>query len=169
MGANQPVVQIIRACPPAADRAAEHWRPGGSTPAENWQVFDFDDSAIEYMDFLCVLTHMYSGRGLTCVLPMMASSASSNVMRMGVAIRANVPGSDDLDVSHTYSFTDVDITAGTLGQIVEGEIVLPDGSAMDNWAKGQTGMIRIRRNATHANDTMSGDAELLGDPIIRES
>jgi hypothetical protein len=33
---------------------------------------------------------------------------------------------------------------------------------MDSWSAGEMAIVRVRRNASHANDTMAGDAQLVG-------
>jgi hypothetical protein len=47
MASGDLVVKIIAILPPAANAATPDIRPGGSTPAENFQVYDFDAGTIE--------------------------------------------------------------------------------------------------------------------------
>ena len=69
MASGQRVIEVINALPPASSAATRDVRAGGSSPGEAAEVFDFDASAIEYMDFLCRLAENYAGGGLTFVLP----------------------------------------------------------------------------------------------------
>lgn len=167
MASGDAVVEIQALTQPTTSYATKDVRLGGSTPAEVLEVYDFDASTIEYLDLKCAL-HNYDGGGLTVVLPWMASTATSGVARLGVAVRRLVEDAEDVDASHSYSFTDADdTTASASGEQVYTSIAVAHGS-LDGWSNGELAVVRIRRNATHANDTMAGDLELLG-VIIRET
>lgn len=160
MASGDPVVQILRELPPGSSMAPLGRRAGGSTPAESALVWFFDASAIEYMDFLCQLRG-YDAGGLTLTLPWSATSATSNAVRWGAAIRRFQDDAEDVDTSQTYDFNDVDDTcASASGELSYPTITFTDGADMDSVADGEYFILRIRRNASHANDTMSGDAEL---------
>lgn len=160
MASGDPVVQVLREQGPLANFAPLTQRSGGSTPGEQALVWAFDAAAIEYKDFLCRLEG-YSGGGLTFSLPWSAASATSGVTRWGVAIRRLNDDAEDIDGSHTYDFNDVDDTAASAsGELSYPTVTFTDGVDMDSWADGELAIVRVRRNATHANDTMSGDAEL---------
>jgi len=155
-----PVVQIVEIMPPSTTQAALIQRNGGSTPGERVLVWAFDAAAIEYLDFKCRLTR-YAGGGLTFLLPWSATSATSGVTRWGIAIRAIPDDAEDIDASHTYDYNDVDDTAASAsGELSYPTITFTNGADMDSWADGEVAIVRVRRNATHANDTMAGDAEL---------
>lgn len=161
MASGDPVVVIVRALPPAANYATLDFRPGGSTPAESVAVHDFDGSADEYLDFLCKLIG-YGGNGLTFTLPWSATSATSGNVRWGIAIRAIPDDAEDIDAAHTYDFNSVDdACASASGELSYPTITFTNGADMDSWANGQLAIIRVRREASHANDTMDAtDAEL---------
>lgn len=155
-------MQIHEVMPPATLFAALTTRAGGSTPAEQTLCWAFDAATIEYLDFLCMLRG-YGGGGLTFTLPFMAASATTGVCRWGVAIRAIVDDAEDLDASHTYDYNDVDdTTASATGEVSYPTVTFTDGADMDSWTNGQMAIVRVRRNASHANDTMTGDSQLLG-------
>jgi hypothetical protein len=137
-------------------------RAGGSTPAEGLNVWGFaKGAAIIYLDFFCVLQN-YGGGGLTFTLPWMAATATTGVTRWGIAVRRFQAGVDDIDTAHTYVYTALDATApGTSGFTLYSTLAVTNGTNMDNWATNETAMVRVRREATHANDTMAGDAQLL--------
>ena len=161
MASGDVVVQVLEEMPPATTYATFDVRAGGSTPAESMAVWDFDPDAIEYMDFKCALKG-YDGGGLTIRLAWAATSATSNVCRWGAAIRRFQDDAEDVDTSQTYDYNDVDCTAASAsGEIVYDNITFTDGADMDSWADGELAIVRIYRNADHANDTMSGDAELV--------
>ena len=163
MASGKPVVEVINALPPASSAATRDVRPGGSSPAESAEVFDFDAAADEYMDFLCRLSEDYAGGGLTFILPWSATSANSGVTRWGIAIRRIQDDAEDIDASQTYDFNEADDTAASLsGELSYPTITFTNGADMDSWAAGELAIVRVMRNADHANDTMTGDAELWG-------
>lgn len=162
MASGDVVVAILEAAPPATSYATFDTRAGGSTPAESVPCYDFDPDAIEYMDFPAFLKG-YDGGGLTIRLAWASTSATSNVCRWGVAIRRFADDAEDIDTSQTYDYNDVDCTAASAsGEVVYDNITFTDGADMDSWADGEWAIIRVRRNATHVNDNMAGDAELVG-------
>ena len=162
MASGAPVVQILEVMPPGASACALGYRAGGSTPAEAVPVYLFDASAIEYLDFKAVLRG-YGGGGLTFYLPWSATSATSGATRWGIAIRRMQDDAEDVDTAQTYDFNEVDDTAATAsGELSYPTITFADGADMDSWAEGEVAIVRVRRNASHANDTMTGDAELWG-------
>jgi hypothetical protein len=121
-----------------------------------------DATNINYLDFLCVLRG-YGGGGLTFTLPWMAATAITGVTRWGIAIRRFQAGTDDLDTAHTYVYTALDATApGTSGFTLYSALAVTNGANMDNWTTDELAIVRVRRESTHANDTMVGDAHLLG-------
>lgn len=160
MATGDPVVNVIHMLPPATLFASPIRRAGGASPVENVIVWAFDAATIEYMDFLCHLKG-YGGNGLTFTLPYSATSATSGVCRWGIGIRAIPDDTEDIDAAHTYDFNDVDDTAATVsGELSYPTVTFTNGADMDSWAEGELAIVRVRRNASHANDTMTGDAEL---------
>lgn len=161
MATGEPVVQILKAMPPAANAATIDYRPGGSTPAEQFMVWDFDSSTVEYMDFLCKLEG-YAGGGLTFTIPWSSDGATSGDVIWSIAIRRIQDDAEDVDGSHTYVYQDVtDTTASASGELSYPTLALTDGAQMDSWAEGELSNIRIRRRADQGGDTMnSNDAEL---------
>lgn len=160
MASGDPVVIVHEVLPPATLFAQLARRPGGSTPVEGANIWGFDAATIWYLDFLCSLRG-YGGAGLTFTLPWMAATATSGVTRWGTAVRRLQAGTDDIDASHTYDFNVLDATApGTSGFTLYSEIAHTDGADMDSWANGELAIVRVRREANHANDTMAGNAQL---------
>lgn len=161
MASGDEVVQIRRILYPAANFAQMSQRAGGSTPGERVAGLHlFDAATIEYLDFLCRLKG-YGGGGLTFRLPWSAVSATSGAVRWGIAIRRIADDAEDIDASHSYDYNDVDDTAASAsGELSIPTITFTDGADMDSWANGEWAIVRVRRNASHANDTMTGDAEL---------
>lgn len=160
MASGAVVGQVLDIMYPAANFAQLTVRIGGSTPAERVLIHAFDAATIEYLDFKVMLRGYASG-GLTIDLPWSAASATSGVCRWGVAVRRIQDDAEDIDTSQTYDFNDVDDTAASAsGELSYPVVTFTDGADMDSWANGELAIVRVRRNATHANDTMTGDAEL---------
>ena len=161
MASNAPVVQVIRDMPTGTLFAPLLLRAGGSTPIEGVTYWSFDAATIWYLDFLCLLRG-YSGGGLTFTLPWMAASATTGVTRWGIAIRRLQDDAEDVDTSQTYDYNDADdTTADVSGELSYATITFTDGADMDSWANGEYAIVRVRRNASHANDTMAGNSQLL--------
>ena len=162
MASGDAVVQIISVTPPGTAYATFDVRPGGSTPAENIPVWDFDASSSEYLDYLCKLEG-YSGGGLTFTIPWSATSATSGTARWEIGIRAVPDDAEDIDVSHSYQFNGVsDVAPSASGELSYPTITFTDGADMDSWAEGEMAVVRIYRDHDHADDGMTGDAELWG-------
>ncbi len=163
MASGAPVVQVLEVWTPATAFAVPDTLAGGSTPAERAGFWSFDDTTIEYLDFLCYLLG-YGGGGLHFWLPWSAASATTGNVFWQTAVRALVPGTDTFSVSHTYSFVNSVSTApGTLNQLQHAGPAHSDGADMDNWSNGELAVVRVRRAGDDAtNDTMNGDARLWG-------
>lgn len=169
MATGDIVGQIIRVIPPATSYATPDVRPGGSSPAENFPVWDFDDTTAEYMDFLCYLGPNYAGGGITIVLPWTATSATSNSVVWQAAFR-RLNTAEDVDTSQTYDYNaaSASTASSTNGQPVYPTVAFTNGADMDSVAAGDLFMLRVGRLPTDAGDTMTGDAELWT-PIIKET
>lgn len=166
---NKVVGRILRIVQPATLYAAEDVRVGGSTPAENFPVWNFDASTDEYLDFYCQLDPSYAGRGLTVRLAWAAASATSGNCIWRAAIRAFVDDTDDIDVSHTYDYNSITVAAASAsGEIVYDDVTFTSGSDMDSLAAGEFFILRVTRDADNASDTMTGDAQLVA-VSIRET
>lgn len=169
MASNDVVGQIWRILQPATLFATLDARAGGSTPAENYTVYDFDDTTAEYLDYLCYLGPNYAGGGLTITLPWTATSATSNAVVWRAAIR-RLNTSEDVDASHSYDFNSASASSApaTNGQPVYPTVAFTSGADMDSLVAGEMFILRVGRLPTDAGDTMTGDAELWL-PVIRET
>lgn len=165
------VVGILREIiQPAATYPGRDTRPGGSTPAENFPVFNFDPTNDEYLDFHYTLSPLYNGNGLTVRIGWAAATATSGNVIWRAAVRASPDDAEDMDSSHTYDYNSVTAaTASAAGETVYDEITFTSGSDMDSLAAGEDFILRISRNASSASDTMTtSDAQLLS-VVIRET
>jgi hypothetical protein len=164
------VVSVLDVFVPTTLFAVLTRRVGASAPAEGINVWAFDAATIWYLDFLCVLRGLSASGGLTFTLPWTAATATTGVTRWGIAIRRLQAGTDDIDVAHTYDYNVLDATApATSGFVLYSEIAFTTGVDMDSWANNELAIVRVRREANHANDTMAGNAELHGVPWGRET
>jgi len=162
MASGQPVVIILDTLVPNANSPQLTIRTGGSTPAERVTLWAFDAATIEYIDFKCMLMGYGSG-GLTFSHPWSGATATTGVARTGIAIRRMADDAEDIDTSKTYDYNDTDDTvASASGEESYPTTAFTDGADMDSWANGEIAIVRFRRNASHANDTMAGDLELWG-------
>jgi hypothetical protein len=169
MAGGDAVVQVLAVMPPGSDAATMDVRQGGSTPAENVIVYDFDAAADEYMDYLCKLEG-YDGGGLTFTLVWSASSATSGQVRWEIGIRRAQDDAEDIDGSHSYQYNGVSDTAPSAsGEVSYPTIAFSDGADMDSWAEGELAIVRVHRDYDHGDDGMTGDAELWGSPLGLES
>jgi len=160
MASGDPVVQVLCIMPPGASAATMDARAGGSAPAENVIVYDFDASSDEYLDFLC-RREGYDGSGLTFTLPWSASSATSGQTRWEAAVRRIADDAEDIDVSHSYVYNAVSDTAPSAsGELSYPTIAFTNGADMDSWADTELAIVRVHRDYDHAEQDMIRDAEL---------
>lgn len=171
MASGEVVGQVIRGLTPKTAWAQPSAVEGGSSPVEVLEVIDFSGSSsdVESYDFLCRLLSNYGGGGLTIKLPW-TSAVNTNDVVWQAAIRRLALDSEDFDTSHTYDFNTVTDTApGTIGHITEAQITFTDGSDMDSLAAGELFILRIKRDAGNASDSMTSDARLIPALLISET
>ena len=164
MASGDPVVQVLAVMPPGSGAATMDVRVGGSTPAENVIVYDFDAASDEYMDYLCKLEG-YGGGGLTFTRPYSMSSATSGGVRIELAIR-RMDTAEDIDGAHSYDYNGVSSDVpGTSGALAYPTIAFTNGSDMDSLAEGELFILREHRDYDHAYDDAAGDLEGWGAPV----
>jgi hypothetical protein len=169
MASGGNVGKILKAMPPDANAATIDFRSGGSTPGEQYMVWDFDHTTVEYMDFLCFLIG-YDGGGLDVVIPWSADGTNAGNVIWSVAFRAIPDDTEDVDAVHAYAYNDVTDAAPSVdGEVVYPEISFTDGADMDSWADGELAIMRVRRRADQAGDTMNANDAQLWMPVIKET
>lgn len=125
------------------------------------RVLDFDAASIEAAIFRGVLPSHYAGGGLTLDLYWMATTATSGDVKWGVAYEENDPGNNDLDAdAFGTESTAIGTTNGTSGKVTKTTITITHAN-MGSPAAGDPFRLKVRRVASDAADTMTGDAELL--------
>jgi hypothetical protein len=140
--------------PPAANYATLDTRNGHL-------VLDFDDTTQETAIFTGVLPRHYAAGGITVYLHWAATSATTGTVGWDVAFERIGAGSQDLDAdgfatAQTVTAATVDATSGNV-KITN--VAIANGVNLDSIAVGESFRVRIRRDV--ANDTATGDAELL--------
>lgn len=125
---------------------------------------DHDDTTDESSIFTFIMPRAYAGGGVTVYPHVAFTSATSGVGRLDIAFERIGDGSQDIDSDGFASAQSVDITApGTSGNVESStSVAFTDGAQMDSIAAGELCRIKVTRDANHANDTASGDLELLG-------
>jgi hypothetical protein len=125
-------------------------------------VLDFDADADEAAVFTGVLPRAYAGGGVTVYLHWAATSATSGNVVWDVSFERI--GDDVLDIDSDSFAAVQSVTAaasGTSGNVVIDTIAFTNGAQMDSVAAGEAFRLKINRDANNANDTMTGDAELV--------
>lgn len=124
-------------------------------------VLDFDDASDEATHFAGILPSTYSGGDLSAVVTFAASSATTGDIVWAIAFERIEPGVTDLDTdgfgAESSAAASVDSTAGVTQQMT----LSLAASGMDNAQAGDLFRVRLRRIATNASDTVSGDAEFV--------
>ena len=127
----------------------------------NHPVLDFDTTTQETAQFTGVLPRNYAGGGITVYVHWAATSATTGTIGWDVSFERIGTGSQDID-SDGYA-TAQTITAatvsGTSGNVSVTNVAVSNGANMDSIAVGEAFRLRIRRDV--ANDTATGDAELV--------
>lgn len=148
--------------PTAASGATIGRRTGGSTPAEQFYVLEFDAASDEHADFRDVMPQHYGGGGLTCRIYWGAATATTGNVVWNMAFRSIEDDAEDIDTSHTYTANTVTDAAPTAaGEYTAAVITFTDGADMDNVGAGDLYILRLTRDADNASDTMAGDAQVV--------
>jgi hypothetical protein len=134
----------------------------------NRPVLDFDTTTQEAAIFTGILPSDYAGAGVTVTLFCSLTSATSGTVGWDVAFERTLESSDDIDSdSFATAQTVTAVTVpGTSGQILKMSVNISHGANMDSLAAGDLFRIRVRRDV--ANDTATGDAELLRVAMVEQ-
>lgn len=123
---------------------------------------DFDDTVAEYAIFASVLPRHYSGLGITARVCWRATTATSGSAVWTAAFERHDTTHDcDADsFASAQSGTGAANTGGS-GRPTYTDIALTNAQ-IDGLVVGERFRLQIGRAPAHANDTMVGDAELMG-------
>lgn len=146
------------------------FRPGDNEPpASNFAtldlrnshpVLDFDTTTQESALFSAVLPRSYAGGGITVYVHWAATTATTGTVGWDVAFE-RVGTAQDLDADSfaTAQTVTAATVSGTSGVVSITNVAVSDGANIDSLAAGEAFRLRIRRDV--ANDTATGDAELV--------
>jgi len=146
---------------PATLAAALDIVVGTSTPAENIPVLAYDDTTVEYADWLCWLPRSYGGGGLTLTFGWAAAAATNNGV-WAAAFRHVPDDAEDLNTTaHTYDYnTTADLTpASAVGEVVYDTLTFTNGADMDSVVAGSYFILRVKRPAP-SGTKITGDQYL---------
>lgn len=121
---------------------------------------DFDTSTQETIYFTATCPTNYSGNGVIVYLTWAASTATSGTIGWDVSFENMRASSTDIDSDSFATAQTVTATTvpSTSGELQGSNVVVADGTNMDNLTGLDIFRVRIRRDV--ANDTAAGDAEL---------
>lgn len=146
-----------------------HNEPPSSSPAtpdlrNQIPVLDFDAGADEAAIFSGVMPRNYAGGGITIYIHYLATSATSGNAIWQTELERNHEAGDDLDSDSfaTGNKCSADAVDGTSGKVCVVSIAHTSGAQMDSLAAGEAFRLRLKRlGSSDANDTVSGDLELM--------
>jgi hypothetical protein len=132
----------------------------------NHLVLDFDAATDEEAVFPIVMPRNYSATtGITLTIAWMATTATTGNVVWQAGIERHEDDAVDLDSDSFAALngSGASATASVSGEVQYTTITFTDGADMDSLAAGESGRLKLRRDAddTSATDSMSGDAELL--------
>jgi hypothetical protein len=124
-------------------------------------VLDFDTTTQETAIFKGVLPTHYDGGGITVYVHWAATSATSGTIGWDVAFERIGDSQQDIDSDGFATAQTITATTvpGTSGHVDITSVAISNGSNIDSIAVGEVFRLRLRRDV--ANDTATGDAEML--------
>lgn len=124
-------------------------------------AINFDAATDEAAIFTGVLGG-YAGGGLTVRLLWCAVSATSGNVVWSAAVERIHEGTLDIDADSFAASKSVTATApGTSGITRHDDITFAHGAEIDSLSNNEAFRLKISRDADHASDTMTGDAQIL--------
>lgn len=135
--------------------------PGTFDTRNGTAVLDFDTTTQEIAIFLSVLPSDYQSGGIQVCTHWAAATATTGTIGWDVAFERIGAGSQDIDSDGFASAQTITATtvSGTSGNVSITCVTATDGANIDSLAGGESFRLRIRRDV--ANDTATGDAQLL--------
>lgn len=123
---------------------------------------DFDTTTQETAIFTGIMPRNYAGGGVTVYVYSALTSATTGTVGWDLAFELMTDGTLDIDADSfaTAQTVTASTVPGTSGIVHEQSLNISNGANMDSVTAGDMFRLRIRRDV--ANDTASGDAELLG-------
>lgn len=127
-------------------------------------ILVFPDAVVYVAVFTGILPASYGGGGLTVEIEWMCSTTSTNKVCFGGYIERMDVGSTDYD-SDSYASEQIDTTGvaanATSGITSKTTLTFTSGANMDSLAAGDTFRLKIARETGQANDTNTGDIQVV--------
>lgn len=165
MASGEPIflIDAISAPGAVADQMLPDLITGASTPAEAIPVWKTTDAVINYLDFYGTVSPTYGAAADIVVTLAWSAAVASGNGRWAAGLRAIPDDAEDLDTTaFTYNYITADDAApSVIGEVAYLALTLT-GTPLDSIAAGQRGILRVRREGDHANDTLSAVAYLHG-------
>ncbi len=124
-------------------------------------VLAFDASTNEYTVFVSYVPSHYAGGGLTFDIYWMAASATSGDVKWGVSIERDNAANHALS---SDNFATEQVATGTANaanaKVTKTTVTVSSGANMDSATAGDPIRVKVRRLASDAADTMTGDAQV---------
>lgn len=132
-------------------------------------IWDFDAATEESIDTESIMPATYDGGGIYIDIYWMASTATSGTCRWLAQLERHQEDAQDLDSDGFASAQSAEeAPASAAGEIQVSRISFTDGAQMDSVVAGDHYRLRVARDSDHANDTMSGDAEVIAVRVIEQ-
>lgn len=159
MAAGDLLCSALTPRPPITNAASLESRAGGSTDNEGFDVWAFDASSSEKLDFYGAMSPRYVGANLKVRIPIIAASATTGNVGLAAAFR-RLDTAEDLDASHSYSEQSVTAAvSATNGCPTYAEIAFT-AAQIDSLAASEAFVLRLRRDVTVGSNA-AGDAQVL--------
>lgn len=125
-------------------------------------VLDFDPATAETVNFPILMPRNYAATtGVTATIVWSAHTATTFETRWSLAWERHEDDAFSLDSDGFATAKTVEDTApSATGEVSYATITFTDGAEMDSIAVGESGRLRLIRDAANAGDDMAGDAEL---------
>jgi hypothetical protein len=130
------------------------------------RILEYDDTSTEVAHWAGVIHEAYAGRDVRVQLYWVSASATTGDVRWGVNWERLAPGGDDIDSVNwgTEEYVD-DAARSPSGSIIKTEFTFTQAEA-DGIDSSDAFRLSVSRIGGHANDTMSGDAQLIRVVVI---
>lgn len=158
----------------SGDTLAVFFPQNGEAPASNHAtldlrngvlVLDYDDTVDESMEFAGLMPRHYSGGGITITIGWMSTDVTitgGHECRWDVAFKSVSDDADDLDTKSFAAANSVSSgEASASGEVKYITITFTGGADMDSVAAGEYFRLELTRDADHADDDLTDDAELV--------
>lgn len=130
-----------------------------------YMVLDFDDTTDESAIFWGFMPRNYAGGGVTATIGWMSTDTTitgGHQARWDLQFLSITDDADDLDTKAFAAAQSVSSDeASASGELDFATITFSNGAQMDSVAAGEPFLLKLTRDANHADDDLTGDAEVI--------